>query len=89
VKAERFAFQLLPHFFFLFCRVKSALERLEVPSYSYEDSSSSSSSSSSGKLNLSILVLNVAMEWVRDLSVAPFPLFLTLLLPVTVWFFPT
>jgi hypothetical protein len=47
VKAERFAFQLLQRFFFLFCRVKAALERLEVPSSSSEDSSSSSS----GKLN--------------------------------------
>jgi hypothetical protein len=87
VKAKRFAFQLLPHFFFLLCRVKSALEQLEVPSSSSEDSSSSSSSS--GKLNLSILVLGAMMERVRDLIVAPFPLFLPLLLPVPVWLFST
>jgi hypothetical protein len=82
VKAERFAFQLLPHFFFSLCRVKSTLELLEVPSSSSEDSSSSSSSS--GKLNLPILVLSAAMERVRNLVVAPFLLFLPLLLPVTV-----
>jgi hypothetical protein len=82
VKAERFAFQLVPRFFFLLCRVNAALERLEVPSYSSEDSSSSSSSS--GKLNLSILVLNAAMERVSDLMVTAFPVFLPLLLPATV-----
>jgi hypothetical protein len=73
---------LLPRFFFLQCRVKAALERLEVPYFSSEDSFSSSSSA--GKLNLSILVLSAAMERVRDLSVAPFPLFLPLLLQVPV-----
>jgi hypothetical protein len=87
VKAEIFAFQLLPSFFFLFCRVKAALERLEVPSSSSEDSSSSSSSSSPGRLNLSILVLSAAMERVSDLMVAPFPLFLPFLLPIPVWLF--
>jgi hypothetical protein len=76
-KAERFAFQLLPRFFFLLWRVKAALERLEVPYSSSEYSSSS------------ILVLSAAMERVRDLSVAPFPLFLPLLLSVPVWIFPT
>jgi hypothetical protein len=81
VKAERFAFQLVPHFFFLLFRIKVALEQLEVPSSSSEYSSSSSSSLSSGKLNLSILVLNAAMERVRDLMVTPFPLFLPLLFP--------
>jgi hypothetical protein len=79
VKAERFAFQLVPRFFFLLCRIKAALEPLEVLSSSSEDSSSSSLSS--GKLNLSVLVLNAAMEWVSDLAVTAFPLFLPLLLP--------
>jgi hypothetical protein len=40
VKSERFAFKLLPHFFFLLWRIKAALERLDVPSSSSEDSSS-------------------------------------------------
>jgi hypothetical protein len=88
VKAERFAFQLLSHFFFLLWLVKAELERLDVP-YSSSEDSSSSSSSSSGKLNLSILVLSPAMEWVRDLSVAPFPLFFPLPLPFPVRPFPT
>jgi hypothetical protein len=87
VKAEIFAFQLLPCFFFLLFQVKAALERLEAPSSSSEDSSSSSSSS--GKLNLSILMLSAAMERVRDLSVAHFPLFLPLLFPIPVWLFTT
>jgi hypothetical protein len=87
VKAERFAFQLFPRFFFLLWRVKAALERLDVPSSSSEDSSSSSSSV--GKLNLSILVISAAMERVRNLSVAPFPLILPLPLPFPVWLFPT
>jgi hypothetical protein len=79
---------MLPCFFFLLCRVKAALERLDVPSSSSEDSSSSSSSSSSsGKLNLSILVFSAAMEWVRDLIVASFPLIFPL--PFPVWTFPT
>jgi hypothetical protein len=83
VKAKRFAFQLVARFFFfLLCRVKAALDRLEVPSSSSEDSSSSSLSS--GKLNLSILVLNAAMERVSDLIVTAFPLFLPLLLPAPV-----
>jgi hypothetical protein len=82
VKAERFAFQLLPRFFFLLCLVKAALERLEVPSSSSEDSSSFSLSS--GKLNLSILVLNTAMERVSDLIVTAFPLFLPFMLPAPV-----
>jgi hypothetical protein len=82
VKAERFAFQLVPRFFFLLFRVKASLDRLEVTSSSSEDSSSSSLSS--GKLNLSILVLNAAMERVSDLMVTPFLLFLPLLLPVQV-----
>jgi hypothetical protein len=80
VKAERFAFQLVPRFLFLLCRVKEALERLEVPSSSSEDSSSLSS----GKLNLSILVLTAAMERVSDLMVTAFPLFFPLLLPAPV-----
>jgi hypothetical protein len=79
VKAERFDFQLVPRFFFLLWWVKSALEQSGVPSSSSEDSSSSSASS--GKLNLSILVISAAMERVRDLIVAPFPLFLPLMLP--------
>jgi hypothetical protein len=83
VKADRFAFQLLPRFFFLLWRVKAALERLEFPSSSSEDKYSSSSSS--GKLGLSTLVLSAAMEQVRDLIVAPFPLFLPSLLTVPVW----
>jgi hypothetical protein len=60
VKAERFAFQLFPHFFFLLWRVKAALEQFDVPSSSSEESSSSSSLS--GKLNVSMLVLSAAME---------------------------
>jgi hypothetical protein len=79
--------RLLPDLFFLLFRVKAALEKLEVPSSSSEDSSSTSLSSD--KLNLSILVLSDAMERVRDLTVAHFPLFLPLLFPVTVWIFPT
>jgi hypothetical protein len=86
VKGERFAFQLVARFFFLLCRVKSELERLELPSSSSEDSSSSSLSS--GELNLSMLVLNAAMERVSDLIVTDFPLLLPLLLPAPVWFFP-
>jgi hypothetical protein len=82
VKAERFASQLAPRFFFLLYRVKAALEILEVPSSSSEDSSSSSLSP--GKLNLSILLLNAAMEQVSDLMVTPFRLFLPLLLPAPV-----
>jgi hypothetical protein len=82
MKDEIFAFQLVPGFFFLPCRVKAALERLEVPSSSSEDSSSSSLSS--GKLNLSMLVLNAAMERVSDLMVTPFPLFLPFFLPAPV-----
>jgi hypothetical protein len=84
VKAERFAFQLLARSFFLIWLVKAVLERLEVLSSSSEDSSSSSSSLSSGKLNLSILVLNAAMERVSDLIVTAFPLFFPLLLPAPV-----
>jgi hypothetical protein len=87
VKAEKVAFQLPPRFLFLLWRFKAPLYRLEVPSSSSEDSSSSSSSSSSGKLNLAILVVSAAMEWVRDLSVGPFPLFFPL--PFPVWPFQT
>jgi hypothetical protein len=83
VKAERFAFQLPPSFFFLLLRVKASLERLEVPSSSYEDSSSSSSSS--GKLNLSLLLVSATMERVRDLIVGPFPIFFPMPLPFPVW----
>jgi hypothetical protein len=88
VKAERFAFQLVPCLLLFLSRVKAALDRLDVPS-SASDYSSSSSSSSSGKLNLSILVLSAAIERVRDLLVAPFPLFFPLMLPFPVWPFPT
>jgi hypothetical protein len=62
-----------PNFFFLLWWVKSAFERLEVPSYSSEGSYSSSSSPD--RLNLSILVFSAAMEQVRDLIVGTFPLF--------------
>jgi hypothetical protein len=82
VKAERFAFQLVPRLFFLLCRVKAAMERLEVPSSSSEDSSSSSLPSD--KLILSILVLNAAMDRVSDLMATAFPLLLPLLLPAPV-----
>jgi hypothetical protein len=84
VKAERFAFQLVARFFFLLCQVKEALERLEATSSSSEDSSSLSS----GELNLSILVLNAAMERVSDLIVTDFPLLLQLLLTAPVWLLP-
>jgi hypothetical protein len=89
VKAERFAFKLLPRFFFLLWLFKSALEPLDVPYSSSEESSSSSSSSQSGKLNLSILVLSSTMEWARYLIVGPFPLFFPLSLPFPVWSLPT
>jgi hypothetical protein len=86
VNAERFAFQLpLSFFFFLLWWVKSAFERLEVPSSSSEDSSSSSP----GRLNLSILVVSDAMERVRDLIVGPFPLFFPVALSFPLWPFPT
>jgi hypothetical protein len=87
VKDERFAFQLLPCFFFLIWTVKAALEQLDIPSSSSEDSYLSSSPTC--KLNLSILVLSAAIDRARDLMVAPFPLPFTLPLPFIVWHFPT
>jgi hypothetical protein len=91
VKAERFSFQLLPHFYLLLCRFKAALELLEVPSSSSEYLFSSSSSL--GKLILSILLLSAPMERVSDLMATPFPLLLPLLfpflLPDPVWLFQT
>jgi hypothetical protein len=72
VKAERFAFQLLPRFFLFIWRVVAAIGRLKVPSSSSYDSSSSSP----GKLNLSNLVASAVMEQVSDFSVGPLPLHL-------------
>jgi hypothetical protein len=84
VKAERFASQLPPcFFFFLLWRVIAALEWLEVPSSSSDDSSSSSF----GKLNLSNFVASAAIERLSDLRVGP--LHFPFLLQPPPWPFPT